>query len=328
MINDLPIYNITIDDEYSDGEDLGITQIAFTSIPAIKVKGMAFNEQIEEPKQFFADKLKYRIVAPAMIPMKIYRADDQEEYYVQFSAQEIDKIHSKFMKKFNNQNVFNLEHNTDITVPAYILETWIVENPEQDKSFSTYGIKVPKGTLMVTSQLTDKQKYQELVDNEQTGYSIEGFLGMSLSEIINKNKTKQEKMETKQMMLPAGEYVMGDKTYVVAEDGTFEIKETKMAEPAPVEEVKTEYAAEPMPSDMAPTDVPSEVAPTTDMAPQVESYSKEEIDAKFDELYQIIAEMKNEDVSEDVTEITTEVAPVQMSAHQRFEAFVRFAKNK
>jgi len=43
MTKDLPIYKITIEDEYADGENLGIEMIAFTNMPAIKVKGLAFN---------------------------------------------------------------------------------------------------------------------------------------------------------------------------------------------------------------------------------------------------------------------------------------------
>ena len=73
MVNDLPIYKITIDPEYSEGEDLGIEQIAFTSNPAIKVRGLAFESVA---KRFFSDSLKYRVTAPAMIPMDIYRRDD------------------------------------------------------------------------------------------------------------------------------------------------------------------------------------------------------------------------------------------------------------
>ena len=64
MTKDLPIYKITIDDEYSDGENLGIEMIAFTKLPAIKVKGMAFSA---EKKMIFTDNLKYRITAPAMM---------------------------------------------------------------------------------------------------------------------------------------------------------------------------------------------------------------------------------------------------------------------
>ncbi len=68
----IPTYKITIDPEYAeDGQDLGIEQIAFTATPAIKVKGMAFSSQAKP--LFFSDELKYRITAPALIPMEIYR---------------------------------------------------------------------------------------------------------------------------------------------------------------------------------------------------------------------------------------------------------------
>jgi hypothetical protein len=184
MTKDLPIYKITIDPEYSEGEDLGIEQIAFTSQPAIKVKGMAFNQA---ERMVFADDLKYRITAPAMIPMEIYRKDDEQgEYYVQFTEETIAKIHEKFMSDLRNRDLFNLEHDTSKTVPAYILETWVVDQPKQDKAFSTFGIEVPKGTLMVTAQITDKEYYAELVANDQIGFSIEGFLGLKLSNQLNK----------------------------------------------------------------------------------------------------------------------------------------------
>lgn len=117
----LPKYKITIDEAYStEGEDLGIEQIAFTANPAIKVKGMAF-EASSEKKLYFTDETKMRIVAPALIPMEIYRNDGDGEYFVEFTVEEIEMIHSKFMAGLNNRDKFNLEHNSDNTVPAYIL---------------------------------------------------------------------------------------------------------------------------------------------------------------------------------------------------------------
>jgi len=147
----LPTYKITIDEAYNDGEQpLGVDAIAFTSNPAVLVKGVAFKSQA---KSHFADEKKYRITAPAMIPMDIYRNDDDMgEYYVQFSEVEIDTIFKEFMLNLNNQNLFNLEHEVDKLVPAYILEAWLVDNPEADKAMSTFGISVPKGTLMMTAQ--------------------------------------------------------------------------------------------------------------------------------------------------------------------------------
>ena len=323
-MKDLPKYKITIDPEYSqDGEDLGISMIAFTSKPAIITKGFAFSAH--EPKQlFFADDLKYRICAPVMIPMDIYRLDDDEEYYVQFSAEEIELMHKKFMSKYNSgSNVFNLEHDTEDVVPAYILEATLVDTPTKQSMFSTdYNIDVPLGTLMMTSQITDIQAYNNLVENKQTGYSIEGFLGLKLSEI----KQKFNNMNDQILNLPAGEYTDKDgKVFVVAEDGTCTVKETMAAELPPVE---------PNPGDTSEEDkkkkdpnAPAETTPPTETAPVVDSYTKEEVDAKFEEIFKIIADMQAEDDTED------QGAPVpnqeqKMSAAQRFEEFVRFSASK
>jgi hypothetical protein len=232
MTKDIPIYKITIEDEFADGENLGIEMIAFTKLPAIKVKGMAFSA---EKKMIFADDLKYRITAPAMIPMDIYRNNKEDgEYYVQFTAEVIEKIHAKFMADLKNRDIFNLEHDTDKKVPAYILETWVVDNPTQDKAFSTFGIEVPKGTLMLTVQVTDPEYYNKLVEDGQVGFSIEGFLGLKLSQQLKLNK----------MQLPDGEYLIEDKIYVVKGGEVLEIKEMEKEETAEV--VEEEMAAEPV----------------------------------------------------------------------------------
>jgi hypothetical protein len=233
MVNDLPIYKITIDPEYSDGEDLGIEQIAFTSNPAIKVRGLAFENVA---KRFFSDSLKYRVTAPAMIPMEIYRRDDDGEYYVQFDEQTIEQIYVKFMRDLSNRNVFNLEHDQSKEVPAYILEAWIVENPTQDKALTTYGIEVPKGTLMLTAQITDVDYYNKLVEDEQVGFSIEGFLGMKLSKHLKQNN----------MNFPDGEHTIDGKIYVVKDGEVTEIRDVVVEEAMAevTEEVTEEVAME------------------------------------------------------------------------------------
>jgi hypothetical protein len=237
MTKDIPVYKITIDPEYSDGEDLGIEQIAFTSQPAVITKGLAFNEN---KRLFFSDDLKYRVVAPAMIPMQIYRKDDEDgEYYVSFDQTTIEQIHSKFMQDLSNRDVFNLEHDTDKTVPAYVLEAWLVgSDPKKDKAYSSYGIEVPEGTLMITAQVTDKDYYNELVNNEQIGFSIEGFLGLKLRNQLNKiNMNRKIKMNA----LPDGEHLIEDKIYVVKDGEITEIRDVEIT--ANEDEVKEEEIA-------------------------------------------------------------------------------------
>ena len=328
MTKDLPIYKITIDPEYSDGEDLGIEQIAFTSNPAIKVKGMAFNQS---NKLMFADNVKYRVTAPAMIPMEIYRRDDETgEYYVQFTAETIEQIHVKFMQDLKNRDIFNLEHDQSQQVPAFILESWIVDNPEFDKAFTTFGIEVPKGTLMLTAQITDKEYYNELVKNEQIGFSIEGFLGLKLSNQINKYNMNK---------LPDGEHLIEGKIYVVKGGEIIEIKdapkeEVAMEDTVVEEEVTTE--TEPIDEQPAPEEL-EEVVKEEEMAVDVTADAEAVLaivtpvlEEQVNNLLKIIADLRTQmeemlaEKAEDEIEMKSEV---KMSIAEKFSALNKLSNN-
>ena len=317
MTKDIPIYKITIDPEYSDGEELGIEQIAFTSTPAIITKGLAFDEH---KKLFFSDDLKYRVVAPAMIPMEIYRNDeDGDEYYVQFSVETIENIHSKFMQDLSNRNVFNLEHDTDKTVPAYVLEAWIVEDPNKDKAYSSYGIEVPKGTLMVTAQVTDKDYYNELVKNEQIGFSIEGFLGLKLSKQLNKYNMK----------LPDGEHLIEGKLYIVVDGEVTEIKDVPVAAE---EEITEEIALE---ETVVEEEVIEETPATEEMAidPAADAEAilaivQPVIDEQINAVIAMIADLRNriEEMMAESEEVV-EVEATKLSQHDKFSMVSKFLNN-
>ena len=321
MVNDLPVYKITIDPEYSDGENLGIEQIAFTSNPAIKVRGLAFSNVA---KHFFADELKYRVTAPAMIPMEIYRRDDEEgDYFVSFDEATIEQIHVKFMRDLQNRNVFNLEHDQEKEVPAYILEAWIVENPTQDKAYTTYGIEVPKGTLMLTAQVTDVDYYNTLVKNEQIGFSIEGFLGMKLSKHLKQNN----------MNFPDGEHLIENKIYVVKDGQVVEVKEVEKeeVEMAEVTEEETEEVAmedtsvteEEKLEEVVEEEVAMAVDPATD-AEAIKAVVMPIIEEQVNAIIGMIADLKNQveeiGVAKEEEEIELE-KDVKMSAFDKFKAF-------
>lgn len=316
MTKDLPIYKITIDPQYSDGEDLAIEQIAFTSTPAIKVVGMAFDEN---KKMFFSDDKKYRVVAPAMIPMQIYRKDeDGEEYYVQFSEEVIEELHAKFMKDLKNRDIFNLEHNTNKTVPAYVLEAWIVEDPKKDKAYSSYNIEVPKGTLMITAQVTDKDYYEELVKNEQIGFSIEGFLGLKLSNQLNKYSMK----------LPDGEHQIEDKIYIVKDGEIIEIRDVEAAEIAAEEIVPEEVAMEETIVEEEVEEAPATEEMAIDPAADAEAILaivQPLLTEHENRLLALIADLRNyveEAVAERVEEV--EASEVKLSVEQKFSNLSKF----
>lgn len=314
----IPTYQITIDPAYAEnGEDLGIEQIAFTATPAIKVKGMAFSSQAKP--LFFSDELKYRITAPALIPMEIYRFDEdsKEEYNVKFTKEEIELIHGKFMKQMVNRDLFNLEHDQSKTVPAYVLEAWIVDTPLEDKAYSSFGIEVPEGTLMVTAQVTDKEYYAELVAQEQIGFSIEGYLGMKLKE--------QTKTNIQMNKLPDGEHTIDGKIYVVVDGEITEIRDAEIVEASEEVALEDTVVEETVTEEIPAEEETMAVDPVVD-AEAILAIVKPHMDEQLNTLLAMIAELKNqleEVLSSEVEEEVVSEA-VAMSAQQRFSSVNKF----
>lgn len=346
------IYSAKIDVEDSE-EQTGIDAIAFTKSPAILIKGMAFRKQ-EKQTLLFSDDKKYRIVAPAMLPAQIYRNDQDGEYYVEFTEEEIERIHQKFMQGLDNTRAnFNEEHNNNKKVPAYILEAWLVDNPKKDKAYTTYGLEVPKGTLMLTTQITDKDYYEKLVKEDQIGYSIEGFFGLELQ--LNKSQKMAEKLQ-----LPDGEWEINGMVYVV-EGG--EIKE--ILEKEEIEEIEAgsgydkkkeeEMEIDVMPNaKLAPN--PGQVSeekekekmmedpkkekmmedpesPSSDKGDMKFQVSEEEImkivQPKLDEIYGVIADLKNlVEGQVDTMKTEDETERMEMSVKERFQKVMGFISNK
>lgn len=310
----IPTYKITIDPEYAEnGEDLGIEQIAFTATPAIKIKGFSFSSQTKP--LFFSDELKYRITAPALIPMEIYRFDEdtKEEYNVKFTKEEIEKIHGKFMQQMVNRDLFNLEHDQSKTVPAYVLEAWIVDTPLEDKAYSSFGIEVPEGTLMVTAQVTDKEYYAEIVSQEQIGFSIEGYLGMKLKE--------QTKTEIKMNKLPDGEHLIEGKIYVVKDGEITDIRDAEVVEAS--EEVALEDTV--VEEEVEVEEEVMAIDPVLD-AEAILAIVRPAMDEHMNTVLAMIADLKNQLEEVLSTEVEEEVVeePVAMSVQERFSMFNKF----
>ena len=302
----LDVRNITIDEKYSDGEDLGMSAIAYTSKPAIIIKGVAFSSH--EQKHFnFKDDLKYRIAAPIMVPGEIYRKDGDEEYEVKFTVEVIEDIYKKFMSNLTGNPVFNIEHKQDKTVPSYILESILVDSENKIKFIKDeYGMELPLGSVFVVSQITDEKYYKYLVDNDMTGFSIEGFLGLEFSEHLNNKNKKQIEMEKQKFSLPDGSWETEDKIYVIKDGEVIEVKdkpmeieiesstdvkeeikeEVKMEETEVKEEVKEEVKMEELPVEETPA--------TPTIEPSMEETIVKVVDERIEVLINEIADLKSQ----------------------------------
>jgi hypothetical protein len=282
---------------------------------------MAFNSQAKA--LFFTDELKYRVTAPALIPMEIYRFDEDtdEEYNVKFTKEEIEKIHGKFMQQMVNRDLFNLEHDQSQTVPAYVLEAWIVDNPKKDKAYSSFGIEVPEGTLMVTAQVTDKEYYAELVAQEQIGFSIEGYLGMKL----NEQKQSQNKTKMNELMLPDGEHIINEKIYIIKDGKVVEVKDVEKVEASEEVALEDTVIEEEVTAEIPAEETTMAVDPVAD-AEAILAIVKPAMDEQMNALLAMIADLKNQ--LEEVLSVEVEdeemAEAVTLSAQQKLSNFVKF----
>lgn len=179
-----PIYDITIDEALH----LGVDELAFVHDPAIEELFIAMAK--EEIIKLAMNEDKMIVTGPVLIPEKlIFRIHPKtgEEYYIRFSAEVIQQIVLRYFTQ-NKQINFNLEHNKENDVQGVIMESWLVEHPEHDKS-AAMGFKMPVGTWMASVKVQDKQFWDTYVKTGLVrGFSIEGSFGQELVEAMNKEE--------------------------------------------------------------------------------------------------------------------------------------------
>ena len=142
--------------------------------------------------QNFANELNYEVTTVVMEPNRYIARRDEigELYYVYFSEDSVRKMARKFFKQDRHKS-FNYEHSGLRLNGGYVYESWIVDDPEMDKS-SKMGFKVNPGTWMATIKWDNKEMFEKYVlSDKTTGISLEGNF---LSRPGNLNSVGMEKI--------------------------------------------------------------------------------------------------------------------------------------
>jgi len=128
------------------------------------------------------------VVGPAMIPnKKIIRRDEYgNEYFVYFSEETIKQISEKFMKRgYTKDSQHDIMHNGPGEQDVYVAESWLIEDPENDKS-RMYGFDdLPKGTWMTKMKVNNKDVWEKVKSGELRGFSVSGYFEEYEVEKIN-----------------------------------------------------------------------------------------------------------------------------------------------
>lgn len=167
---DIPLLEAVIIDE----ED-GTNAVSFVDRPAIKANYIALAEETEafEVKMETVDEEKQIVMGPILIPnLPIYRKYGETEFNMFFSEETI-RLSSELFLKNSNQDKVTAMHEKLIT-GIYMVESWIVEDPEKDKS-AIYNFDVPTGTWMASFKVDNEVIWEDFIKTgELQGFSIEG----------------------------------------------------------------------------------------------------------------------------------------------------------
>ena len=191
-----------------DGIFSGIEAISLVEAPAIEEEWITLKSQ--EVKLAEVSSEKRILLGALLVPNKpIYRKTGEDEYYIYFSKNTIEKASQLYLMN-GNQNNATLEHQHTLN-GLTLVESWLVEDEVHDKS-RKYGLNVPIGTWMGAVKVNSEEVWEEFVKTGKVkGFSIEGYFADKAErpkEPINDMEMQaQEQLSTIRTIIKEGERV-------------------------------------------------------------------------------------------------------------------------
>ena len=177
-------------------EEEGINAISLVEFPAIEENFVALSKDQHKVEFKTVDKEKRIIVGLALVPDKlIYRRRGDYEYNITFSKETVRKASELYLKRLKNNNT-TLEHQ-EFTSGVSVIESWIVEDPKQDKT-SLYNLNAKEGDWAVVMKIDNDAVWQDVKNGKYLGLSIEGIFSdkkqedMSAMEDVNIEDISEE----------------------------------------------------------------------------------------------------------------------------------------
>ena len=135
------------------------------------------------------------LVSPVLIPdQKVFRKSLGKEGkpgYVFVTAETIEQLQQNFFKQ-NYQHNSTIEHLYPIEEGVFIFESWIIEDPENDKA-KALGFDLPKGTWMVSMKIDNNLIWEEYIKTGKIG-------GLSMDASLKSEKVITQEVNFKNQM--------------------------------------------------------------------------------------------------------------------------------
>jgi len=179
---------------YEPGKDAGVYALGCVEDPAMEDMWMTLSEHPKEIQFSAVDEERKILLGAALIPNKrIYRKVKDKEFYVMFKEDTISKLaHDFFKNGYQNNSSENHQFKID---GCTAVESWIVEDPENDKS-NLFGKKYEKGTWVVMMKVENDDTWKKAKEGKLNGFSIEAYFGLKELDTNNLNMEKDKEKKT------------------------------------------------------------------------------------------------------------------------------------
>jgi len=182
---------------FKEGNQEGVYAVSLVSNPAMQDHWIALAEENPEIQFEAVDEDRKLLLGAALIPEKriLRRTKEGDEFFMFFEAATIEKIAHAFQRNKNQSNAS--EQHERIIDGATVVETWLVEDPEKDKS-AAFGKTYQKGTWVVMMSVENSEVWEKAKKGELKGFSVEAILGLDKTGIeMAENKSIKELIEEK-----------------------------------------------------------------------------------------------------------------------------------
>lgn len=231
--------------KYNPLTNKGVYGISLVENPAMEGLFIALSK--DEPLQLKEIDKEQRILMGLVLePNKpIYRNQNGEEFNIVFNEETIKDLSYGFFKNNSHSNS-TIEHDVKQNIQGVTFtESWIVENPTNDKS-NNFGFSYPKGSWVAVMKVDSDEVWNDYVKTGKVqGFSIDAMLSLEevnlklniemsntntlLERILLALTPKQAEVKLGSMKLMDGsvtiefegeEMKAGDAIWVTADDGT------------------------------------------------------------------------------------------------------------
>lgn len=139
-------------------------------------------------------RMLYGVALRANFP--IYRRYGEDEFYITFDANAIERLVNKFMSNYG-QKSFTIDH-IEPAEGIVITESWLVKDTENDKSNALGLENVSEGSWIIGCKINNDEIWQSIKEGRWHGFSIESWIDMEEIEEFKKiNKNKEIDMAVK-----------------------------------------------------------------------------------------------------------------------------------